>query len=220
MPIPDDVQPGPPPGPDDVSIGGFGFGWIVNTWDKGEPDMGRLPPQFAGRDITFRIPYTMPGELEVEPNKRGIVFPEATFLHNVDKPFEIHRMIVRLTAQTEDDEGETIIQETQPDTLSKRISMRVTDFSKNENLTKSATLVSSMLAFNTGFWEWAEPYTRVRSEGFQVQIDSGAFPTICALGTNPDGEPCQLIEVPTTKVRIEIGFQGFLVVVAPPSETR
>lgn len=178
--------------------------------------MGRLPPRFAGRDITFRIPYTMPGELDLEPEKNGVVFPEATFLHNVDKPFEIHRLIVRLTALNEDDEGNFLVQEVQPDTLSRRVSMRVTDFSKNENLTKSATKVSQLLALNTGFWEWEEPYTLVRSEGFQVQIDTGLFPTVCVPG--PDcGE---LIAVETAKVRVEIGFQGFLVVVAPPSETR
>jgi hypothetical protein len=39
--------------------------------------MGRLPLEFAGRRIGFRIPYALPAEIEVGPERTGVVFPEA-----------------------------------------------------------------------------------------------------------------------------------------------
>jgi hypothetical protein len=39
--------------------------------------MGRLPARFAGRDITFRVPFSMPGELIVAAGSVGVQFPEA-----------------------------------------------------------------------------------------------------------------------------------------------
>jgi hypothetical protein len=153
--------------------------------------------------------------MEIDENTTGRVFPEASFLHNVDKPFEIHRMIVRLVAFPTSFESIVEIPETQPDTLEERVKLRITDLSKNENLTKAATFVSNLLAYNTGFWDWEEPYTIVRSEGFQVQVDTGDGPTYCI----PDND-CESFSITIGKFRVEITFQGFLVVVAPPSETR
>lgn len=166
--------------------------------------MGRLPDSFAGRKITFRVPYTQAGELTLAGNVSGMQFPDATFLHSVDKPFEIHRMIPRITGL--DDNGAVVA--TQPDqqTLQSLVRLRIIDFSKNEQLTKASTL---MKLFTKGTseqtWEWAEPYTLVRSEGLQILADTQAIPVF-----NPT----------VTRLRIEIAFQGFLIVVAPPSEAR
>lgn len=189
--------------------------------------MGRLPANFAGRTITFRIPYTMPGELIVAPEQSGVQFPEATFLHNVDKPFEIHRIVIRLTGLTTGTfpnppgpASSATIMEVQPDTLSRRVRLRINDFSKNEILTKSPTLVSQLLALNTGFWDFEDPYTLVRSEGFQVAVDTLDFPVICVPDTTDSQNPCVLTESRMDYVRVEIAFQGFLLVIAPPSETR
>lgn len=178
--------------------------------------MGRLPLQFAGKDITFRIPYNIAAELDVGPNLSGIVFPEASFLHNVDKPFEIHRMIVRLTAKgTPEGFMSPTILEPQPTTLEERVRLRILDFSKNENLTKSATLVALLLSRFTGAWDWEEPYTIVRSEGFQVQIDTLDFPAVVVLDENVEPE-----RVIVQFVRVEVNFQGYLDIIGPPSEVR
>jgi hypothetical protein len=166
--------------------------------------MGRLPDSWAGRQITFRVPFNMPGELIVAASQSGVQFPDATFLHNMDKPFEIHRMIPRITGL--DTNNAVVV--TQPDqqTLQSLVRMRIVDFSKNENLTKAATL---MKLFTKGTseqtWEFAQPYTLVRSEGLQILIDTQAIPAF-----NPT----------ITNLRIEINFQGFLLAVAPPSEVR
>lgn len=178
--------------------------------------MGRLPLQFAGKDITFRIPYNIAAELDVGPNLSGVVFPEASFLHNVDKPFEIHRVKIGLTGKgtPEGDLNPTVL-EPQPTTLEKRVRLRILDLAKNENMTKSATLVSQILQRNTGAWDLEEPYTIVRSEGFQVQVDTQSFPAVAILDANLEPE-----RVAVQFVRVEVNFQGYLDIIGPPSEVR
>jgi len=163
--------------------------------------MERLPDTYAGKEIRFRIPYSMPGELQLDAESQGVQFPEATFLHNVEKPFEIHRAIIRLTAL--DDSTPPVILAAQPTILQKLVRVRITDTSKNEVLTKNAQLIDSLLKANEETWEWYEPYTLVRSEGFQVSCDTDA--------TYPEG---------TTYIRAEITFQGYLIVISAPSESR
>lgn len=166
--------------------------------------MGRLADSWAGRKITMRIPYNMAGELIVAGNVSGLQFPDATFQITIDKPFEIHRMIPRITGL----DSNNAVVATQPDqeTLQSLVRLRIVDLSKNENLTKSATL---MKLFTKGTsersWEWAEPYTMVRSESFQILVDTQTIPTFSPVINN---------------LRIEINFQGFLIVVAPPGENR
>ena len=163
--------------------------------------MGRLPAKFAGRDITFRVPFTMPGELVVAAGNIGVQFPEATFLHNSDKPFEIHRVIPRVTGL--DAQQVVVSPLVDPNLLQRLTRIRIFDFSKNENLTKNAQLLDTLTkGTSEQTWEWAEPYVLVRSEGFQVTIDN-----VATAGVAPF-------------TRIELTFQGFLIVVAPPSESR
>lgn len=166
--------------------------------------MGRnsiIPASFDDQTIRFRIPYSMPGEQVVEPNASGEFFPEAAFLVNVDKPFEIDRMVVRLTAL---DENKKVL-DVQPATLGRRIKLAVNDTSKNEKLTKASHLVDTLISSvegSDGSWEWYVPYTMVRSEGFNVGIDALDFPA------------------GTSFVRVSISFQGSLIVISLPSETR
>jgi hypothetical protein len=174
--------------------------------------MGRLPLMFEGRQITFRIPYAMPGEMAVPPSQNGLVFAAATFLHNLDKPFEIHRVIPRLTGL--DTNG--AVTEPQPDTLEKRIRLNITDEGKNERITKAPALVENLITANRRSWEFEDPYTIVRGEGFQVGVDSLSYPPVCVLGANCDSFTLTTI----VNVRVSVVFEGYLVVVAPPSETR
>lgn len=178
--------------------------------------MGRLPLQFAGKNITFRIPYNISAELDVGPNQSGIVFPEASFLHNVDKPFEIHRVKIDLTAKgTPEGFSAPTVLEPQPTTLEKRVRLRMLDFSKNENLTKSATLVEQLIERDTGFWDLEEPYTIVRSEGFQVQVDTQDYPAVVILDDTIQPE-----RVDVQFIRVEVNWQGYLDIIGPPSEVR
>jgi len=145
----------------------------------------------------------MPGESNIIASTPGQQYPEATFLHNTDKPFEIHRMIIRLTAF--DNAAPPAIVAIQPLLLEKLIRLRINDTSKNEMLTKNAHLVDTLIGSevgSAGTWEWEDPYTLVRSELMQVAIDSLVY------------------VAGTTTIRVEIAFQGYLIVIAPPTESR
>lgn len=185
--------------------------------------MGRFRDEFAGRKITFRIPYEISGEQVIANGATGIQFPEATFLHNVDKPFEIHRVVFKLTPF---DNSATPAIVTPPIIASAAywdlqrwlqhyVRVRISDVSKNENLTKNATLISSLISNDGQSWEWDDPYILVRSEGMQIAIDSIA-PTTFTLESQ--------IASPTTvtcgNLRVEVCFEGYLLVIAPASEQR
>ena len=158
----------------------------------------------------------MSGEVLISASVSGAFFPDSTFLNSVDKPFEVWRMIVRLTAFDAQTPPEII--EPQPLTLDRRIRLAIEDLSKNQNMTKAPTLVSTLQRGSTEpSWEWEVPYTIVRAEGFNVQVDSLAFPTLCV----PDITNCaNLVAVAVDQVRVEIDFEGFLLYLEPPSETR
>jgi hypothetical protein len=165
--------------------------------------MGRLPDQWAGRKITMRVPYTMPGEIILTSGQPGVQFPEATFMNNVDKPFEIHRVIPRVTAL--DVNNVSLSPQPAQELLSGLARVRMTDIGKNSPLTKNPALISLLTKGSSELtWEWADPYYLIRSESIQIVADALTFPTI----TN------------FVSIRIEFSLQGFLVVVAPPSNER
>jgi hypothetical protein len=162
---------------------------------------GLIPAKFADQVIKYRIPYSMPGELQVAANQTGQFFPEAVFLHNVDKPFEIWSVRVTLTALLA---GVILAAQPGQDSLRRRIRLRIADTSKNENLTKAVQLVDTLVnPYNyDAAWEWFVPYSLVRSEGFQVGVDSLGF------------------DAAYDAIRVNIAFQGYLTVIQPASETR
>ena len=175
--------------------------------------MGRLPSTWGDRMITMRVPYTMAGEL-VMANNLSSQFVDALFTNNVDMPFECHRMIPRITAL--DDANVALANQPSQELLQSLARLRLVDFGKNVNMTKSPTLLNNLTKGSSErTWEWAEPYYLIRSEGFQATIDTLAFP-IWDGGQIPQDPPV----VPLVSLRIEIAFQGFLCVVASPSNTR
>jgi hypothetical protein len=196
------------------------------------PPAARLPFDFGRRGVKWRVPYTQSAELIIDVSDgepvKGRLFPESAFTINIDKPFEIHRLIVRVTAIRDDD----TIFEIQPDTLLDRVRLRIIDLAKGETLTKgrhvqntsgdipatsftSNPSASALIASDTGFWQWEEPYTLVRSEGFQIQVDVDSLPSWCVVNNHCSSGKAQL-----TKLGVKVSMQGFLIVVAPPSETR
>ena len=93
--------------------------------------------------------------------------------------------------------------------------MSLLDISKDLRLTKNPGLISSFLTDNARTWEWAVPYTIVRQEGLQVVLDADLFPTICV----PDPADCPGDPIPVVvgSVRVEISFQGYLIILEPPA---
>ena len=168
--------------------------------------MGRLADQWAQRRITMRIPFVFAGELIQAASITGVQFPDATFMNNIDKPYEIHRM--KPWVSPLDTNGVLLANATtfDEDTLQNIVRLTIADLGKNEKLTKSATLIVMLVKGSSErTWEFADPYYLVRSELIQVIVDTLAFPTAISGLTN---------------LRIQVSFQGFLVVVAPPSESR
>lgn len=167
--------------------------------------MGRLPSSFGGRTITARSPWTMAGELELSTAQPGIQFPDATFLNNTDRPFEIHRMIPFVIAE----DAQKLALGTQPveDLLASLVRIKITDLGKNNPLTKSPTLLRLLVKGSSEFtWEWADPYYLAKSEQFQVICDALAF-------------PASLTDT-MSFIKIGINFEGFFVSVGPASDVR
>lgn len=170
--------------------------------------MGRLPATWAERVIMDRVPYEMSGELVLptsDGTTTGVQFPDATFLNSVDKPFEIHRMIPRVIGL-----GTTnIVFSPQPDQeeLASLVRLRMTDLGLDQVLTKNPTLISLLTKGSSErTWEFADPHYLTRSNLIQI---------VCDMLTLPADYASDI-----TKLRVAISFQGFLLVVAPPSENR
>ncbi len=117
-------------------------------------------------------------------------------------------MIPRVTALSES--GIVISPQPDQEEMQSLVRMRVENTGRNELLQKASQL---MKLYTKGSsertWEWADPYYMIRGEGLMISVDTQAFPAAYAGLT-----------VPVTKLRIEINFQGFLIVIAPPSENR
>ena len=92
-----------------------------------------LPDSYAGLKITFRIPYTMPGELRVAAATANLQFADNAFLHNVDKPFECWGVRM-LAAQL--DANNNPIGDPAPD-MDQWWRLNMRDLSKNEPMTKA-----------------------------------------------------------------------------------
>lgn len=167
--------------------------------------MGRLADTWAGKKITQRIPYMMPGELTgILSATTGRPFPDGTFTHNVDMPFEVHRLKPWVTGL--DGAGVAVI--TQPDQLLllDMVKAQIDRIGGTIKWTKVATRLIQMVKGTAELtWELADPDTIVRQEGYQISVDVDTIPAFA---------------VPISSLRIEIAFQGFLLQVAPPSEKR
>jgi subtilisin family serine protease len=141
----------------------------------------------------------MPGELIVNAATQNVPFPEGTFLHSVDKPFEVWG--VKLLASQSVNGGVGFIPIAAPaPNIDKFWRVRMRDLSKNQEITRAAQLVDSLVDNDDNVWWWTpEPYTIVRAEGFDVSVDN-------TLAVN--------------FLRAEVTFRGYLLILEPPSETR
>lgn len=165
--------------------------------------MGRLPSTWAGRIIQSRWPYEISGELLLTTGLTGTQYPDATFQNGQDKPFEMHRMIPRIYAL----DAQNVLLTTQPDQelLLGLVRTRITDLGREQLITKNPTILGALLKGSSErTWEFAEPMYIIRSEQIQIVLDALTFPAISNLD----------------KLRVVITFEGFVCIVAPPSENR
>lgn len=167
--------------------------------------MGRLPATFAGMPVMFRVPFIMQTTKSLTASQSGIAFPEGPVTNGIDKPFEVHRMIPRVTAL--DGATPPVVVGVQPDedSLSSLVSITIRDFGKNQALTKAPTRLANFVkGAGERTWEFAEPYYLLQGDGFEITGKSLAYPA----GLN------------TTSIQVTISFEGFLLVLAPPTDRR
>ncbi len=165
--------------------------------------MGRLPSTWASRVILDRIPYTISGELALGSAAFPTQFPDNTFSNNTDKPFEIHRLIPRLWAL----DTNSVLLETQPeqDMLSGLARLEINDLGVNQIITKAPTLIGLLTKGSSErTWEFADPHYLTRGNQIQITETALTFPGVEGF----------------VRLLTGIAFQGFLLVVAPPSENR
>lgn len=168
--------------------------------------MGRLPDSWAGQLITKRDPYSMYGEIVLTTGASGS-FPEANFNHNVDQPFEIHRLIPRVVGLS----GALVtsgVVATQPDQLllMSLIKINIERIGGTIKLTKLATPIANLVKGSSELtWEFADPDTVVRQEGYSLAAAAKAIP---------------VFSDPVTGLLVQIEFQGYLLQIRPPSEQR
>ncbi len=166
--------------------------------------MGRLPESFAGQRIHDRVPYTMPGTLILASAQGPLQFPSTTFMLTEDKPFEIHRVVPRLLAV---DGSNLPIEGVAQDLMTRLISIQIEDLGKEQFLTKEAVPIYGLTKGTTEkTWEWADPYTLRKGESFIVNATADTYPT--------------LLTSASSKIMVQIDFEGFLIVFAPPSDQR
>ena len=165
--------------------------------------MGRLPATFADCEVKDRFPYALEGEMAMATASRGVQFPDALFTNGTDKPFECHRMIPRLYARA----SNNTLLVTQPDQelLAGLIRLDIVINNLEQKLTKAPSLVGTLTKGSAErTWEFADPCYLVRSSGFQVTVDSVTYPAIENLNN----------------ILVSITFQGFLLVIHPPTPNR
>ncbi len=154
--------------------------------------MGRLPESFGGRQITYRIPHVITVFAQARFGQQGIVL---NLEHNIDKPFEIHRLIpLAFLHGTPTNEN-----------ASYEITLSLLDVTRDQPLIRGQTPIASLrrgLSIKT--WEWGEPLYLERSEAFQATLGSiqDTF--------NPAGA---LNDVYLT-------LEGFLIITSPATDRR
>jgi hypothetical protein len=173
-----------------------------------------IPAAFGSEQIKFRVPYNMSGEISPPENTAGNFFPVETFNHDRDKPFEMERMQVRLTPINTDESPPELI-DALPQTLGRRVRLRIENTSTSSLLTKTPILVDSLISSregDAGSWEWRVPYVLKFGEAIQVQADILSLAGLV--------NPANGASISVGAVRVEISFQGSLLQLQPASETR
>lgn len=165
--------------------------------------MGRLTTVYADRPVLDRSPWVLYGELAIGSASQPIEYPPATFSCQTDKPVEIHRMIPRLTAL--DESGVALPTQPSQDLLASLVKISFTMFNLEQKITRVPTPIINLTKGEAErTWEFAEPALCERSTGITVSIETRTFPLIADLST----------------ILVGISFEGFLLVIAPPTNNR
>lgn len=166
-----------------------------------------LPKYYAGKEIGDRLPHAYYGQLDIDNETQGVPFEASTFNENASLPFEIHRMKVRVTMLDGGVQTTPIVTQLSQETILDYIKMMVKDTDLDYQLLKVKTPPSMVQRDDTGFWEWTFPHTIVRSTGIEVEIDNEL------VGFTLSVDPEFIVD----SLRIRVSFEGYKLVLGPPS---
>jgi len=173
--------------------------------------MGRLSTVYAGRPITTRVPHIMEAFIDlpiVNPPSapfRVQSFGANAFLHNVDKPFEIHRMIPRMIFA---DAAATRFSTHDQNELLGCVDISIKEKSRNEAMTAGfVPLLNLVKGTAEQTWEWTDPLVLVRGQGFLVQASMESTVFSFAVGN-------------VSALRLQLAFEGFYLVLPPAFDQR
>lgn len=167
----------------------------------------RIAASFAGLEVRDMTPYNMPSQVVIAASASGSAFPGTDFVNTQEKPFAVHRMIPRVMAL--DSNG--LLLSTQPDVnvMEALIRLRVSLVGFNQEATKANVRIANLVQGSTSerAWEYTEPFILPNSYGIQLFADCDAFPAgFAGLGV--------------ANLRVSINLQGYLLVLASPSDRR
>lgn len=124
--------------------------------------MARQPDAFAGRPITGRSPYTIPGFMPAQETTQGYV----TITHNADRDFEIHRILFRPVG-TAPVEGSDPLW---------RWFVQITDVNHSQELLPAPTMIAALIkSADDASWELAEPFYMVRSAAMTIVVTPAPY---------------------------------------------
>lgn len=150
-----------------------------------------------------RSPYEMQAERALVSANPNVLIEEGLLQVGVDKPFEVHRVIPRIYART----SGNVFLATQPDQelLAGLVKISIKNTGLDLSMTKNPSRIGALTKGSSErTWEWAEPMTITRTNGFAVSLEADTFPAVDTLNN----------------LLVVLTFEGFLLVVAPAMENR
>jgi hypothetical protein len=137
-----------------------------------------LPAEYKGKRVTKRMPYTMPGDLQVNPQAGPVLFSAGQFLHNVDFVFEATKFVPNVTAL----DGSFIpIADPNIGSLFRWVLMQIKVIGLEQVINKSPQRLSSLLDKDTFEWAFEAPIYIEKSQGFDVAV-TNQIPSASAAG--------------------------------------
>lgn len=176
--------------------------------------MGECLPTYAGEVITTRVPHAV--QAYVDLPKIGYGSPAATvravpfdlnaFLHNAAMPFEVHRMIPRVIYA--DTSTPTVYGVPDQDVGLGCIEVSIREKSSNRAMTAGfVPLLNLVKGVAEQSWEWTNPMTLVRGQGYVVQAKMAC--TVFPFASDA-----------VSALRLQLSFEGYMLVMPPASDRR
>lgn len=141
-------------------------------------------------DILGRSPYTMAGDVTIAAGASPQVMADGTFVHNLDLPFEVLRMIPTIACL---DSNSAQIADPNIGSLLHLVQLQLQLLTQGRPMTSAAASLSELVDNELRTWAFDSPLYLERSNGFQPITVTNNIPVGSA-----------------AKAKVRISFQGSL----------